>query len=386
MNEKIQTISSSERRCFLSQLLACGVMPTVANTSWAISEKKQREIVIGAQGAKTENYSIASIEDDQVGINITQSSFRGHDVCQHPLYPSSALMFSRRPGYLGIEIDLLSNQITKEFKAAKERHFFGHGCFNKTASALFTTEADMQSGRGKIGIRDAVTYEQIGEYESHGIGPHQLALMPDGNTLVVANGGIHTHPTSGREMLNLDSMDSTLSYIDINNGKLLGAFKVSDSKASIRHLDVSSDGTVAFGLQYQREAVEHTNMIPLAGIHAPNKVLQLLDKPEPLIQRMNDYVGSVSISHKHQVAGFTSPRGGVVAFWDTNNHSFKTYHALADVCGITLNADESHFIISNSFGQLRWLNAATLVENKTKRMKLDGVRWDNHLFIANIPS
>ncbi|MGK0271410.1 MAG: hypothetical protein ACI88H_002069 [Cocleimonas sp.] len=391
-NSKQQACYQFERRQFISQILSISLLPSVASSVWAAKERKQQEIIIGAQGAKPESYSLASLwsdpepEREHQNNNNIPSNFRGHDVCQHPLYKFKALMFSRRPGYIGIEVDLLNNLITKEFTASKDRHFFGHGCFNHRASALFTTEADMKTGRGKIGVRDSVSYAQIGEFESHGIDPHQLALMPDGNTLVVANGGIHTHPNSGREKLNLDSMDSNLSYIDINNGKLLGSYKVPDSKASIRHLDVSSDGTVAFAMQYQRSIVTHNNIIPLAGIHAQNKALQLLNNPEPLIQRMNDYVGSVAISQTHKVAGFTSPRGGIVVFWDTENFTLKGYHTLADVCGIALSDDESHFIISNSFGQLRWLDASTLVENKTKRKKLTEFRWDNHLSIATIPS
>lgn len=384
-----------DRRRFLTQLLGFGVLPSAIASSLVWAEKKEsQELVIGAQGSTEESYSMAwvglkrssSINSEQNQLNLVESNFRGHSVCQHPRYPARALMFSRRPGYQCIEVDVLNHRIHKVFDAGRDRHFFGHGCFNKTVSVLFTTEADINTGRGKIGIRDAISYKQIGEYESHGIGPHQLDLMPDGKTLVVANGGIHTHPKTGRKKLNLESMDSRLSYIDTQNGQLLDDFKVPESKASIRHLDVARDGTVAFAMQYQRDAVTHNNVIPLAGLHSPNRAIQVLSTPESLIQTMDDYIGSVCISQKHQVAGFTSPRGNVVAFWDIHSGALKGYHALADVCGIALSRDESHFTISNSFGQLRQINASTLVEDKNQRISLDKARWDNHLLIANIPS
>jgi hypothetical protein len=55
-----------------------------------------------------------------------------------------------------------------------------------------------------IGVRDASAgYRHIGELPSHGIGPHDLALLSDERTLVVANGGIRTHPDRRREELNL---------------------------------------------------------------------------------------------------------------------------------------------------------------------------------------
>jgi hypothetical protein len=37
-------------------------------------------------------------------------------------------------------------------------------------------------------------YKQIGEFEAHGMEPHDIALLSDGRTMVIANGGIRTHP------------------------------------------------------------------------------------------------------------------------------------------------------------------------------------------------
>ena len=76
-----------------------------------------------------------------------------------------------------------------------------------------------------IGIRDAEDgYRQIGEFASQGIGPHELVLMPDGGTLAVANGGIRTHPDNDRAMLNLDTMQPSLAYLDLASGRLRDAF------------------------------------------------------------------------------------------------------------------------------------------------------------------
>ena len=47
-------------------------------------------------------------------------------------------------------------------------------------------------------------------------GPHEIRLLPQGDTLVVANGGIETHPDSGRSKLNLPTMRPNLAYITID--------------------------------------------------------------------------------------------------------------------------------------------------------------------------
>ncbi len=385
----IQTDFSKKRRQLFSTLMTLGFLPVLptlmsCNKNSNAKSNVKHEVLIGAQGSQTDTYSLSWFGDTAKEANVTHSSFRGHGVSQHPLYPASAIMYGRRPATICIEVNLLNNEVDKTFHSGNDRHFFGHGCFNKEGSVLFTTEADMNTGKGKIGIRDSVTYQQIGEYESYGIGPHELLVMPDGKTLVVANGGILTHPKTGREKLNLDTMDSSLTYIDLESGKLLGSFKVSESKASIRHLDVSEDGTVAFAMQFQRSAAEHDGIVPLGGIHAPNKGLQLLEKPENIIHQMNDYMGSVAINPKTRIAGFTSPRGNVAAFWSLNTLEFSGYHSLQDVCGIAVANNQKEFVISNSFGQVRRLDALTLIEKREKRFSQNSLRWDNHLVLAEI--
>jgi len=51
---------------------------------------------------------------------------------------------------------------------------------------------------------------------------------------------------------------------------------VPESKSSIRHLDIASDGTVAIAMQIQRSAMTHDNPIPLGAIHKPNEDIKLL--------------------------------------------------------------------------------------------------------------
>ncbi len=253
------------RRGFLLSALALGLSPTLRASPQ--NAQNQRQYWVSAQGRKSEKYSLSWVDEETHQVDIALSGFRGHGMSQHPLYPASLLMYSRRPGNTVIQVNLKTGRLENQFKCAENRHLFGHGCFSQDGKTLFTTEADPLTGEGKIGIRDAQTYAVIGEYESHGIGPHELKLMPDGKTLVIANGGILTHPDSGRKKLNLDTMKSSLIYIDVANGEKLAAFEVDEPKASIRHLDVATDGTVAFAMQVQRVATSHQNTVPLGGIH-----------------------------------------------------------------------------------------------------------------------
>ena len=100
------------------------------------------------------------------------------------------------------------------------------------------TQIPGSSQRGVIGIYDiADNFRRLGEISSYGIGPHQLGMLSDGKTLVVANGGILTHPLRCREKLNLDTMKPSLTYIDSSSGDLVDQFYPGHHQQSIRHLD-----------------------------------------------------------------------------------------------------------------------------------------------------
>ncbi len=343
--------------------------------------------VVAAQGKTSEKFSLGWVRADkikQADAGKALSGFRGHGVIRHRLRPDNCIMFARRPGMRAIEANLKTGQVQQAFKCRADRHLLGHGCFNKTGSKLYTTELDYQTGQGKIAVRDAQTYQWLGEFSSHGVGPHELKLLPDGNTLVVANGGIRTHPDSGRKKLNLGSMESRLTYIDIETGALVDEVQVAESKASIRHLDVAADGTVAFGMQVQRKAAGHNKVVSLAGFHERGAAVQLCEHPDTIIDIMRDYVGSVAVNSRSRIAGFSSPRGNIVAFWNMDTLQFAGYHSLYDVCGLAVTEDQRHFVLSNSAGQIRFLNADNLQEVKEQRLTVPGMHWDNHLIVASV--
>lgn len=312
------------------------------------------------------------------------SGFRGHGLVQHPTRPNSLIMFARRPGTEIIEVDIRSGEILQRVNSQSDRHLFGHGCFSADGHTLFTTEAEFVSGQGVIGVRDADSLVKKAEFKSYGIGPHELKLTPDGKKLAITNGGIRTHPETGREKLNLENMQSSLTYIDARTGAHIHSYQVTEPKASIRHLDIADDGTVAIAMQLQREAAQHNNVVALGAIHKPGQEIRLLQTPQTQINQMQDYVGSVAINNLTRTAGFTSPRGSLVAFWDIDTGVFRKAQRMQEVCGITVSADQSHFIISSSFGRIRHIRANTLEEDRQRRFHDKTSRWDNHMITVSL--
>ncbi|MEH6449651.1 MAG: DUF1513 domain-containing protein [Oleispira sp.] len=381
------------RRLFSQGLLSLGAsVPLLSHSAFDLSwlgfnnSSNNRERFLSAQGRNSEHYGLGWIEPKEAISKQVLTGFRGHGLCQNPMKPEQVIMFSRRPGLQGIRINTLTGEQDAVFNSAPDRNMQGHGCFSADGKFLYCVESETSTGLGKITIRDGETLMQIGEFESYGIGPHEMALMPDKTTLVIANGGLLTHPDSGRKVLNYSTMRSTLSYVDTRSGELISEHQVPETKASIRHLDVAEDGTVAVALQVQRKAMSNEELRPLAAIHKQGQEIKLLQAPEALLVKLNDYMGSVKVHNPSRTVAFTSPKGNLAMFWHLDNLKLQGYHGFHDVCGLAISQDNKHFVLSNSAGKIRQINAYKLEENIRKRLNFPTKNWDNHMLSVSIPS
>ncbi|MEM9756597.1 MAG: DUF1513 domain-containing protein, partial [Pseudomonadota bacterium] len=187
------------RRRLLAGALAAAVAPRVA---WAeVGDPRFVTAALGADGrfrlcGLTAAGAIA-FEQNMPG--------RGHAAASHPVI-AEAVVFARRPGTFALVLNCATGQVVAALTAPLSRHFYGHGAYSRDGSLLYTTENDLETLEGRIGIWDTRQYLRVGEIASGGIGPHDMRRMPGTDTLVVANGGIATHPDSGRAKLNLPTM------------------------------------------------------------------------------------------------------------------------------------------------------------------------------------
>ena len=303
---------------------------------------------------------------------------RGHGAAFRPT-AAQCVVFARRPGTFAVVIDIDRGEALRRIDAAAGRHFYGHGAFSPDGRYLFTTENDFKTGRGMVGIRDAEDgYRQIGEFASQGIGPHELVLMPDGGTLAVANGGIRTHPDNDRAMLNLDTMQPSLAYLDLASGRLRDAFGLAPRlhRLSIRHLAVNADGMVAMAMQYEGSKRDR---VPLVGVH-DGGAIRLLEAPPEIERRMRHYAGSVAFDQSGRLLAVSCPRGNLITFWDAATGALVDQVELADGCGVAPAEAPGAFVITGGRGDVVTIEAG---QGGRAPMDVAGpTAWDNHLTIA----
>ncbi len=304
---------------------------------------------------------------------------RGHDLVQRP-GTNECVVFARRPGTFAVAFRLDGSAAPLEFRTSADRHFYGHGAFSPDGRLLYTSENDFDAARGVIGIRDATAgYRQIGEFDSGGLEPHDMCILGDGRTLVVANGGIETHPSSDRDNLNVAGMDPSLAYIDVATGDVLEVHKLPSSlhKLSIRHLALARSDDIFFGCQYEGPATEHPALV---GCHRRGEALRLIEAPDQTYRVMLNYIGSVSADAAGEFIAATSPRGGLALIIDAGARRIITQTRLADVCGVAPRHAGASFLLTSGSGDIRrWSRSASGPDDVTSTASREDVAWDNHM-------
>lgn len=356
------------RRGFVAGLLATSMAPA---PSWADIGKPD---FLSAARRPDGSYVLVGLSTQGKSTFSVSLPDRGHAAAAHPIRPE-AVAFARRPGTFALVIDCRDGSILSKLNSPAGRHFYGHGVYSRDASVLFTTENDFKNGVGRIGVWDVKAgYKRISDFSSGGIGPHDMTLLPDGKTLVIANGGIETHPESGRTKLNIATMRSNLSYISVS-GIMNERVELERALArnSIRHLSVSQTGLVAFAMQWQGPTTKHP---PLVGTHKTGAPAKIFSAPAALHQQMQGYAGSVSFTSKDSQLAISSPRGGLVQLFDPTNGAYLTSLQEADVSGI--GQTNSGMMMTTGTGRI--IVKSTGLSDLVAQHDLN---WDNHLITLN---
>ncbi|WP_299883111.1 DUF1513 domain-containing protein [uncultured Sulfitobacter sp.] len=348
------------RRQFLGGLLAAGLIP---KPTWADAGAPA---FLSAAARPDGRYVLCGITAPLEVVFEIDLPARGHAATAHPRRPE-AVAFARRPGTFAVVIDCLQGRAKATLTAPEGRHFYGHGVYSESGDFLFTTENDFEAGQGRVGVWDVgAGYKRIAEFPSGGVGPHDIKRLPGRETLVVANGGIETHPASGRAKLNLPDMQPNLAYIDDGTVTEVTMLPAGMHRNSIRHLAVSAQGAVAFGMQWQGDGPAAA----LVGYHWQGGAMQVMRTPGEDLRAMAGYIGSIAFAPDGKRICVTSPRGGLLQTYDAVTAQLQDSRPLADVCGVAPLVGD--FLVTSGTGVLQRMSRLA-VPHAVPLM------WDNHL-------
>ena len=373
---------SLSRRSLLAALGSLASTPLFARSTLAES-LLGREALDGAplfaSAYKQANGAFGIGIVDDLGQILARISLpgRGHGIAVSPS-KRTLVAFARRPGTFAVVMRPFDEREPQLLTAEQGRHFFGHGCFSADSRLLYAVENDFEAGRGVLGVYDmsGSDIRRIGELETHGIGPHDLLLSGDGKTLIVANGGIKTHPNRGREKLNLETMAPSVVFLDRNSGDLLAEHRLEKSlhQLSLRHMALDGRGRVWVGGQFEGPKEE---VPPLVGMFSRDAEPVLTEIPAPIAAGLQNYIGSVTANAAGAVIATSAPRGGRTLFWNAETGVLLGVQAVPDGCGVA-PIDQGSFLISDGNGALSLVEDPAGVPEVLARPP--GFAWDNHLF------
>ncbi len=366
--------TDTQRRRFLQWLTSGSLLALLPPLAGGATQEGTRFLAARQHSGRHE----AVLLDDQgQELKIIPLPARGHSFAIDHTH-QRAVAFGRQPGFFALAFSLDENDSSSTpLPLPEDRHYFGHGTFSADGLSLFATENDFEARRGVLGIYDATPgkgWQRQGEYDTGGIGPHEVVLMPDGQTLCVANGGILTHPDYGKLELNLESMQPSLVYLDAGTGQLLEKRELAPAlhQLSIRHLALDGRGAVWFGCQYSGPAADQP---PLVGCHHRGQALQLFSGPPETLWQMRGYVGSVSTDLSGQVIATSSPVGGLVCYWRAADGAWLGSTSRADGCGVA-PAGAGRFLISDGFGAITQTGPG--LPEQVLHPADSSLSWDNH--------
>ncbi|HRK37985.1 MAG TPA: DUF1513 domain-containing protein [Burkholderiaceae bacterium] len=256
---------------------------------------------------------------------------RGHGlVC---LADGSLVVVARRPGDWLMRVPAHGAPVCVWMEAGRVTS--GHVWTSADGLTVYTTEIDIDTGRGLLGVRHAQNLEKTDEWSTHGLDPHAVLHLPNtvlkrngqahpmAGMLFVANGGIEVAPETGRAKRNLYRMDSSVVCLHPQSGDLLGQWRLDDPRLSLRHLAwaVRSDGEPLLGVALQAEhqepgARDRAPLLAILGWQGnPEGELRLASGQPPL----SGYGGDIA------VLGGTGQTGNGFLVSGTRSHSLVHY-------------------------------------------------------------
>ncbi len=290
---------------------------------------------------------------------------------------TKAFVPARRPGRFLVKADLREWTIDDTVWCPDGRHANGHAALSSDEKTLYLTENDYDAGVGRIGVYDTgPPLKRLDDFPSHGVGPHDIFRWPDSDLLVVANGGIRTHPDTGRAKLNLDTMAPSIALIDPNNGALIAEARAPEKwrQASIRHIDIARTGMIVLGMQWEGDGPSPVLVATWDG----SSSLSVADEFSRETLSLKGYVGSVAFDRSGKLIAATSPKGGSIAFWEASGLRPLGVWLLPDVCGLCAGDAEGSFVAANGLGSVLTIAPRTMTVSSPGPAAAARA-WDNHL-------
>ncbi|MBU2953896.1 DUF1513 domain-containing protein [Marinobacter sp. F3R08] len=359
------------RRAFLKTTAASSL--AVCLTGCSLLPRKatgQPEHYAGAIGLPDGRFGVSAFNRSGDILWQAPVESRCHSGCNRPDH-SELLIFERRPGWSFYVFDASTGDRKHHVKAEPGEHFVGHGVFSPDGRWLYVTASRYEPGEGIVAVYDAHrNYQRADTFDLAGVGPHELTLHPDGETLVIGLGGILTHPDYDRLKLNLDTMQPALLLMNRRSGDIVGRFQPDHHQQSARHVNVGGNGRVYVAYQYQGPRYETP---PLLARLEDGKLREYRFDQDTQ-KALANYIASVVAHPENDLVAAASPVGGTIVVFRGSTGELVSRASIPDCAGVQALTG-GDFLVSSGRGRLVQVGAG----KPAREIATLPVYWDHHL-------
>lgn len=355
--------------------LLTGAAATLAATLPARAASPSSLIVTAATFAG--EYLAIGIARDGTLTFETPLPARAHAIAARPRSSVIAIA-ARRPGsYISI-LDGKTGETVREITIAPDIRLCGHLTYLDQGNVLAATEIDLATGEGALSLYDPSNgYARTTHIATGGKGPHTVIASADPHIALVANGGFGADPTSGEDVIDAKTLASSLAVMDVRKGEVAQHITLAPDlqTLSIRHLAIAGDRTIFAALQDADTSQAKPKSL---GVRlSPDGAQTMFTASDELWSRFDCYTGDIALDESGEFVAMSSPRGGIVGIWRTDDLSFVHSIASEDCCALLPGNKPGRFIADSGTGELFEIDALT----KTQRSLIPeglGLRFDNH--------
>ncbi len=323
---------------------------------------------------KTQRFALAAVDFPRKNAALVATTFLPHGVAIHPKTPHIVTTFEKiGPGCA--EIDLSTGEARRFILPTKDRWFYGHGAYSTDGSLLYSTETVNSTSQGVIGVRDARTFQYLGDFPTFGENPHDCHLIDKGTVLVITNGGSKVAGHGDQPCV---------TYVEVASRKLLHRHDMVGDRFNTGHLGVvGKDGLVV--VSAPRSGVMDKDLGAVSMREGSGPLVTVTDPPE-ITARMIGESLSVEVHEPTGAAAVTHPYGDMVTWWSTKTRELVKVLDRPRPRGVTLSRDGARYLLS--FGprtELAEIDAKTLepsAENAMANTFLSGSHVFNWTRIA----
>jgi hypothetical protein len=365
------------RRDFLLATSAAVLGATLGGAACAKKAAARKGTIVGAGRFLTTDtgqitYVLCVFDLDGTRSRAIDMTFFGHGLAFHPQDRQRAVVFEKKgPGCC--EVDLRSGRVTRTITTPRTRAFYGHGAFTRDGQVLFATENHLETRNGLIVIRDAKTFQELGEFPTYGQSPHDCHLIDEGKTLVVTNGG---------GPLDSDALPS-VTFVDAASTKLLEKLTFDTPRINAGHLGLTARRDVV-AISAPREGLPQEALGGVT-IRTGSGRFETMANPTDVIQRMVGESLSLCIDEGRRVVGVTNPDGNIVTFWDLDGKRLVKHLDLPAPRGIARTLDGESLVLSYGQGTLAFLDPATM-EPRPNPVVATSTLSGSHIFNWDSPA